>query len=253
MTHFRVVIPARYASSRLPGKPLLEISGSPMIRHVWERASASGADEVIVATDDQRIVDACDAFGATAVMTASSHASGTDRIAEVALAREWDEDDLIVNVQGDEPLIPPANIAQVASLLNARPGAQMATLCTGIESLDEYLDTNVVKVVRSQDGRALYFSRAPIPWHRDTAPAGLASQTRFRESLRHIGIYGYRVGALEQLAATPPCPLEAAEALEQLRALWLGYTILTDVAVESPGPGVDTAEGLEVVRRLLEP
>lgn len=253
MTRFRVVIPARYASSRLPGKPLLEISGAPMVRHVWERASASGAEEVVVATDDQRIVDACDAFGATAVMTASSHASGTDRIAEVALSREWDEDDLIVNVQGDEPLIPPANIAQVASLLHARPGAQMATLCTGIESLEEYLDTNVVKVVRSQDGRALYFSRAPIPWHRDAAPTGLASQTRFRDSLRHIGIYGYRVGALEQLAATPPCPLETAEALEQLRALWLGYTILTDVAIENPGPGVDTVEGLEVVRRLMEP
>jgi len=253
MTRFRVVIPARYSSTRLPGKPLLEIAGSPMIRHVWERACASGADEVLVATDDPRIVDVCDGFGATAMMTASSHASGTDRIAEVALSEGWDEDDLVVNVQGDEPLIPSANIAQVAALLHARPSAEMATLCTGIGSLDEYLDTNVVKVVRSQDGRALYFSRAPIPWHRDTAPAGLGSQTRFRDSLRHIGIYGYRVGALQQLAATPPCPLEAAEALEQLRALWLGYTILTDVAAEEPGPGVDTAEGLEIVRKLLEP
>ncbi len=253
MTRFRVVIPARFSSTRLPGKPLLDIAGSPMIRHVWERSCASGADEVIVATDDERIVQACESFGAAAVMTASSHASGTDRIAEVALSEGWDDDDLVINVQGDEPLIPPANIAQVASLLHARPSAEMATLCTGINSLDEYLDTNVVKVVRSEDGRALYFSRAPIPWHRDSAPAGLASQRRFTDSLRHIGIYGYRVGALHRLAATPPCPLEHAEALEQLRALWLGYTILTDVAAEEPGPGVDTAEGLEGVRRLMEP
>ena len=253
MTRFRVVIPARYASTRLPGKPLLQIAGAPMIRHVWERAVASGADDVVVATDDPRIVEACDSFGATAVMTAASHASGTDRIAEVAGLQEWDDDDLVVNVQGDEPLIPPANINQVASLLHARPGAEMATLCTGIDSLEEYLDTNVVKVVRSQDGRALYFSRAPIPWHRDGAPTGLAGQTRYRDSLRHVGIYGYRVGALQQLAATPPCPLEAAEALEQLRALWLGYTILADIAAEYPGPGVDTAEGLEAVRRLMEP
>jgi len=187
------------------------------------------------------------------VMTASSHVSGTDRIAEVVSAEEWDEDDLVVNVQGDEPLIPPANISQVAALLHARPSAEMATLCTGIGSLDEYLDTNVVKLVRSQDGRALYFSRAPIPWHRDGAPAGLVSQTRFRDGLRHIGIYGYRVGALQQLAATPPCPIETAEALEQLRALWLGYTIVADVASEEPGPGVDTVEGLEAVRRLMEP
>ena len=253
MTRFRVVIPARYSSTRLPGKPLLMIAGAPMIRHVWERACASGADEVLIATDDKRIADACDDFGATFVMTASTHASGTDRIAEVAFTKGWNDDDLIVNVQGDEPLIPPANIAQVASLLQARPSAEMATLCTGIDSLREYLDTNVVKVVRSEDGRALYFSRAPIPWHRDSAPAGLTSQTRFKDSLRHIGIYAYRTGALQQLAAAPACPLESAEALEQLRALWLGYTILTDVAAEEPGPGVDTAEGLAMVRKLLEP
>ncbi len=253
MSRFRVVIPARFSSTRLPGKPLAEIAGAPMIRHVWERASASGASEVIVATDDERILEACEGFGASAMMTSTSHASGTDRIAEVALSAGWRDEDLVVNVQGDEPLIPPANIAQVAALLHSRPAAEMATLCTGINSLEEYLDTNTVKVVRAQDGRALYFSRAPVPWHRESAPTGLASQTRYRDSLRHIGIYGYRVGALHRLAATPPSPLETAESLEQLRALWIGYTILTDIAAEIPGPGVDTPDGLESVRRLMEP
>lgn len=250
---FRVVIPARFASSRLPGKPLLDISGIPMIQHVWRRASASGADEVLVATDDRRIADACDGFGGAVRMTSPDHASGTDRIAEVALDEGWDEDEVVVNVQGDEPLIPPTNISQVASLLLSRPEAEMATLCSGIQTLEEYLDPNVVKLVRAEDGRALYFSRAPIPWHRDSAPTGLASQTRFKDSLRHIGIYAYRVGALHRLAATPPCPLETIECLEQLRALWLGYAILADVAVEEPGPGVDTQEGLEAVRRLISP
>ena len=250
---FRVVIPARFASSRLPGKPLLDISGIPMIQHVWQRASASGADEVLVATDDRRIADACDAFGAVARMTSPDHASGTDRIAEVALDERWDEDDVVVNVQGDEPLIPPANISQVAGSLLSRPEAEMATLCSGIQTLEEYLDPNIVKLVRAEDGRALYFSRAPIPWHRDSAPTGLGSQTRFKDSLRHIGIYAYRVGALHRLAATPPCPLESIECLEQLRALWLGYAIIAEVAAEEPGPGVDTQDGLDAVRRLMGP
>ncbi|UCC13573.1 MAG: 3-deoxy-manno-octulosonate cytidylyltransferase [Gammaproteobacteria bacterium] len=248
---FRVVIPARFGSTRLPGKPLLDIAGAPMIRHVWQRATASGAQEVLIATDDERVLSACEGFGATAIMTSSAHASGTDRIAEVAALAEWGEDELVVNVQGDEPLIPSENIRQVADLLHHRPDAEMATLCTGIRSLDEYLDTNVVKVVRAEDGGALYFSRAPIPWHRDTAPSGIASQSRYRDSLRHIGIYAYRVGALMRLSDSPQCPLEVAEALEQLRALWLGYSILADVAVEEPGPGVDTPEGLEHVRSLM--
>lgn len=250
---FRVVIPARYASTRLPGKPLMDIAGKPMIQHVWQRASDSGAHEVLVATDDGRIADACDDFGAAVRMTSAEHASGTDRIAEVALEAGWDENDVVVNVQGDEPLIPSANIGQVAGLLMSRPEAEMATLCSGIQTLEEYLDPNVVKLVRAEGGQALYFSRAPIPWHRDSAPTGLSSQTRFKDSLRHIGIYAYRVGALQRLAATPPCPLETIEALEQLRALWLGYTILADVAAQDPGPGVDTPEGLEVVRRILSP
>jgi 3-deoxy-manno-octulosonate cytidylyltransferase (CMP-KDO synthetase) len=250
---FRVVIPARFGSTRLPGKPLLDIAGVPMIRHVWKRASASGAEEVLIATDDKRVLSACESFGATAMMTSDSHVSGTDRIAEVAALSGWEEDELIVNVQGDEPLIPPENIRQVAELLHHRPSAEMATLCTGICSLDEYMDTNVVKVVRAEDGRALYFSRAPIPWHRDAAPSGLTSQSCYRDSLRHIGIYAYRVGALMRLSDSPQCPLEAAEALEQLRAMWLGYTILADVAAEEPGPGVDTQEGLEQVRSLMAP
>jgi 3-deoxy-manno-octulosonate cytidylyltransferase (CMP-KDO synthetase) len=250
---YTVVIPARYQSQRLPGKPLLEIAGKPMIRHVWERAGQAGADGVVIATDDSRIFDACETFGAHVVMTSAQHSSGTDRIAEVSRMLDWDDDELIVNVQGDEPLIPPPVIAQVAGLLQGRPDAHMATLCTPIHDLDEYMDPNVVKLVAREDGAALYFSRAPIPWLRETAPAGLASQTRCRDALRHIGLYAYRAGALRALADTPACPLETIERLEQLRALWMGYTILTDIADEIPGPGVDTEIQLEEVRRLLGP
>jgi 3-deoxy-manno-octulosonate cytidylyltransferase (CMP-KDO synthetase) len=248
----RVVIPARYASQRLPGKPLVDIAGRPMIQHVWERATHSGVGEVVVATDDQRIVAACEGFGARALMTSERHASGTDRIAEVAARLEWDEDDVIVNVQGDEPLIPSATIRQVAELLRGRPEADMATLCTPIHDLYDFLDPNVVKVVLREDGAALYFSRAPIPWHRDGAPAGLASQSRHAGSLRHLGIYAYRCRALATLSAAAPCPEENIERLEQLRALWLGMTIVADVAVEVPGHGIDTPEQLAAVRARLE-
>jgi len=248
---FRVVIPARYASERLPGKPLVDIAGRPMIQHVWERAHGAGATEVIVATDDERIVAACEGFGARALMTSASHVSGTDRIAELAQRLAWDEDEIVVNVQGDEPLIPTATITQVAGLLAGQPDADMATLCTPIHDLADHLNPNVVKVVMREDGAALYFSRAPIPWHRDGALEGLASQTRHGDSLRHLGIYAYRSGALARLSAAPPCPLENIERLEQLRALWLGMTILADVAVEVPGHGVDTPEQLEAVRALV--
>lgn len=244
----RIVIPARYASERLPGKPLVEIACRPMIRHVWERARESGAGEILIATDDERIVAACESFGARALLTSPRHVSGTDRIAEVAERQGWAEDDIVVNVQGDEPLIPPATIRQVAELLRGRPEADMATLCTPIHSLADYLDPNVVKVVMREDGAALYFSRAPIPWHRDGAPAGLGSQSRHEQSLRHLGIYAYRCGALARLSAAAPCPAENVERLEQLRALWLGMTLLVDVAVEVPGHGVDTAAQLEAVR-----
>jgi 3-deoxy-manno-octulosonate cytidylyltransferase (CMP-KDO synthetase) len=248
---FAVVIPARYGSSRLPGKPLLDIAGKPMIRHVWERAMESGAREVIVATDDERIGSACREFGASVSMTSGRHQSGTDRIAEVALARDWLEDEIVVNVQGDEPLLPSALVGQVAALLQFNPAAGIATLGTAIQSLDDYLNPNVVKFVTRTDGTALYFSRAPIPWHRDGAPEGLSSQTRWQGSMRHLGLYAYRARALHQLAAASPCPLEEDERLEQLRALWLGIEIQTDVARTLPGPGVDTTEDLERVRALI--
>ena len=247
---FRVVIPVRYASSRLPGKPLADIAGKSMVQHVYERALASGADEVIVATDDERILAVSEGFGAPSVMTRGDHASGTDRIAEVVERLRWSQDQVVVNVQGDEPLIPPANIAQVASLLENGDG-DMSTLATPIGSVEEYLDPNVVKVVAREDGAALYFSRAPIPWHRDGAEGGLVSQTRFDGALRHVGLYGYRVAALKRLAAADACSLEQAERLEQLRALWTGLVLRVAVAAEKPGPGVDTPDDLHRVRALV--
>jgi 3-deoxy-manno-octulosonate cytidylyltransferase (CMP-KDO synthetase) len=241
---FRVVVPARYASTRLPGKPLRTIAGRPMIEHVWRRAVASGADEVVVATDDTRIADACMAFGAQVAMTEPAHPSGTDRLAEVARSRGWGAGDVIVNVQGDEPLLPSANVAQVARLLAADPDADLATLATPIVSLHEFLDPNVVKVVADARGRALYFSRAPVPWRRDSAAAGLASQSSHAGALRHLGLYAYRCAALLTMAQLPPSPLEQAERLEQLRALENGMNIRLAIAVEVPGPGVDTEADL---------
>jgi len=188
---FRVVIPARYGSTRLPGKALLNIGGKPMIQWVYERARASRAREVLIATDDLLIVSAAHSFGGETVLTAHTHESGTDRIAEVARIRGWAESDIVVNVQGDEPVIPPALIDQVASLLESHPSAQIATLATPITSLEEFLDPNAVKVVADNAGRALYFSRAPIPWERDGAPAGLGSQTSHAGARRHVGIYRY--------------------------------------------------------------
>jgi 3-deoxy-manno-octulosonate cytidylyltransferase (CMP-KDO synthetase) len=248
---FRVVIPARYASTRLPGKPLRTLAGRPMIEHVWRRAQASGASEVIVATDDERIASACRTFGADVAMTAASHPSGTDRLAEVARTRGWAADAVIVNVQGDEPLLPSANVAQAARLLADDPGADVATLATPIRSLHEFLDPNVVKVVVDARGRALYFSRAPIPWDRDAAPAGLASQRSHAGALRHLGLYAYRCGALLRMASLPPTPLEQAERLEQLRALENGMNVRLAVAVELPGPGVDTEADLAAAEAAL--
>ena len=249
--HFTVVIPARYSAQRLPGKPLAQLHGRPLILHVCDRARSSGAAEVIVATDDERVRQACADAGVDAQMTGTTHTSGTDRIAEVAVLRGWDDDDVIVNLQGDEPLMPPADIEQAAALLLSHESAGVSTLCTPIHDLSELLNPNVVKVVADREGRALYFSRAPIPWNRDGARDGVASQTRYQGALRHIGIYGYRVGALKHLAAEPPCELEQLEKLEQLRALWLGVTIAVDVAREMPGPSVDTPEDLERVASLM--
>jgi len=247
---FRVVIPARFASARLPGKPLRKIAGRPMLQHVYEKAVASGAVQVIIATDHDEIEQVCRGF-ATVLRTKMTHASGTDRIAEVAQRQGWGRDDIVVNVQGDEPLIPPAIIRQVAELLERTPGADIATLATPLGSVEELLDPNVVKVAVTAEGRALYFSRAPIPWTRDGAPGGLSSQTRLEGALRHIGLYAYRVAVLIQLAALRPTRLERIEKLEQLRALENGMEIVVANAVEVPGPGVDTESDLEAVARLF--
>jgi 3-deoxy-manno-octulosonate cytidylyltransferase (CMP-KDO synthetase) len=248
---FRVVIPARYASTRLPGKPLRVVAGRTLLEHVYRRALDSGADEVRVATDDERIIVACAKFGARAEMTSSAHASGTDRIAEVAAREQWDESQIVVNVQGDEPLLPPALVRQVAELLEAHAVAGVGTLATPIESLAEFLDPNVVKVAVARTGLALYFSRAPIPWARDGAAGGLGSQAHFSGALRHLGLYAYRVGALKRLSALPPSALEQTERLEQLRALDNGIGIAVGLARERPGPGVDTEADLAAVARLL--
>ncbi len=239
---FIVVIPARFGSSRLPGKPLADIHGRPMIAWVYERAQQSGASDVLVATDDERIAAACREFGAAVELTSANHESGTDRIAEVAERLEWADDQIVVNVQGDEPLLPPALISQVAVLLGQDPDAGVATLVTPVRSRDEWQDPNLARVIVDRNGRALYFSRAPIPWPRDggTPPA-----------LRHIGLYAYRVGALKQIAATPPCELEQLERLEQLRPLWLGMKIIVAEACEVPPRGVDTEADLDAVREQL--
>jgi len=248
---FRVVIPARHASTRLPGKPLLPIAGEPMILHVQRLALRSGAAEVVVATDDARIRDACIAAGAMVEMTAAHHVSGTDRIAEVATRRGWAGDDIVVYVQGDEPLLPPVLIGQVAGLLAATPGAAIATLATPIRSEAEYLDPNVVKVVARPDGMALYFSRAPVPWDRDGSAQAPAAAGRHQGSRRHLGLYAYRVAALLKLATAAPAELERRERLEQLRALSLGLDIVVADAQEPPGPGVDTAQDLAHADAIL--
>ena len=248
---FRVVIPARHASARLAGKVLRPIGGKPMLQWVYERACAAGAREVLIATDDERIISAARAFGAEAVPTARSHASGTDRIAEVARARRWPQEDIVVNVQGDEPLIPPALIGQAAALLQAHPQADVGTLATAITSVEELLDPNAVKVVTDASGRALYFSRAPIPWNRDSAPADLAGQRDCGGARRHVGIYAYRVGELLRLAQLPPGALEARERLEQLRALEHGLEVCVAEALEAPGPDVNTLADLERVTALI--
>ena len=241
---FAVVIPARYESTRLPGKPLREIAGRPMIAWVWEVAIASGASDVIVATDDGRIESVCRSFGAQVAMTSPAHTSGTDRIAEVVQQYGWDGNRVVVNLQGDEPAMPAANVTQVAELLENDLQAQMATLAVPVEDFRAWNDPALVKVVADEHGRALYFSRAAIPFRRDGQglPAG---------ALGHLGLYAYRVDVLKILTATSPCVLEQTEKLEQLRALWLGMTIRVAVADDKAFLGVDTPEDLERVTRLL--
>lgn len=245
---FRVVVPARYASTRLPGKPLADIGGKPMVVRVAEAAAKSGASEVWVATDDERVRAAVVAHGGRALMTRADHVSGSDRIAEVAAALAWADDDIVVNVQGDEPLIEPGLIDAVAAALQNDREAVVATAAHPLVTAVEFFNPNVVKVVCDANGRALYFSRAPIPWARDafasdreTLPPGLGA-------LRHIGLYAYRVGFLRRYGALPTSPLETAEALEQLRILWHGRVIKVLVVELAPAPGVDTPADLERAR-----
>ncbi|WP_024645712.1 3-deoxy-manno-octulosonate cytidylyltransferase [Pseudomonas syringae] len=249
---FTVVIPARYGSSRFPGKPLKVIAGKPMVQLVWEQARKSSAERVVIATDDVRIVEACQAFGAEVLLTRDDHNSGTDRLAEVAEQLGLAADAIVVNVQGDEPMIPPAVIDQVASNLAAHPEAGMSTLAEPIDDVAMLFNPNIVKVSTDINGLALTFSRAPLPWARDALaksrdelPAGVPYR-------RHIGIYAYRAGFLHDFVGWGPCWLENTESLEQLRALWNGVRIHVADALEAPPGGVDTPEDLERVRRLLE-
>ncbi|MEO8444562.1 MAG: 3-deoxy-manno-octulosonate cytidylyltransferase, partial [Gammaproteobacteria bacterium] len=240
----------RYASSRFPGKALALLAGRPILERVWRQARASGAASVVIATDDERIASAARGFGADVVMTRTSHRSGTERAAEVADQQGWRDDTVVVNCQGDAPLIPPACLDQVARLLVEHPGAGLATLCTPVATAGDYRNPNVVKVVCTQDGRALYFSRAPIPSASHSA-SGASDPSGFPPSLRHVGLYAYRAGALRRLAAAEPCELEVTESLEQLRALWLGLEIRVAQAAESLGPDVDTPEDLERAAHFL--
>lgn len=241
---FVVVIPARFASTRLPGKPLLDIAGKPMIQHVWQRAMESRAEKVLIATDDERIARIAHGFGANVVMTRTDHPSGTDRLQEVAQQQGWQEHMAVINVQGDEPLIPAAVINQVADALSANPRAEMATLCEAIRDEKQFRDPNAVKVVCNEAGEALYFSRAPIAWPRD----GVVDVCW---GYRHIGIYAYRTGFLHRYVSWPPCQLEQTEKLEQLRALYKGAVIQVEEACMPIPAGVDTQHDLDVVRALV--
>ncbi len=242
---FKVVIPARYASSRLPGKPLLDIAGKPMIIRVGEQAQKSGASEIVVATDFEKILKTCEAHNFKAVMTRIDHASGTDRIAEVAEKLGWNDDEIVVNVQGDEPLIEPQLIREVAEHLANSQDAVIATACHPIHDEASLLNPNVVKVVMDVNGNALYFSRAPIPYPRDEA------HKQNIKAYRHIGIYAYRVGFLKKYASLSPAPLEKIESLEQLRVLHHGFKIGVAITQNAPASGVDTQEDLDAVRKIF--
>lgn len=252
---FRIIIPARYGSERLPGKPLLEIAGKSLIQHVYERACTSAATEIIIATDDERIHTAAQSFGAQVCMTSTDHTSGTERIAEVITLLDYDEGDIVVNLQGDEPLIPVHCLNQVAETLINTPDAQVSTLCTTISSSEEIFDPNIVKVIRDRAGYALYFSRAPIPWDRDTfslmqklsyPPNGQGAYQR------HIGLYAYRAGFIKQYVSSSRCHLEQIESLEQLRVLWQGSRIIVANAKEVPPGGIDTEQDLQRVKALFD-
>lgn len=259
-SRYCIVIPARYASTRLPGKPLADIAGKPMIQRVYERASKSAAAEIIVATDDQRVFDVVEGFGGRVVMTSSEHPSGTDRLCEVAQSCNFAAQDIVVNLQGDEPEMPVAVLEQVAANLEHNPLADIATLCTPINDIDELLDTNAVKVVRDVQDFALYFSRAAIPHLRGANPDALAALREQFENTggdvnagyyRHLGLYAYRVRALQAFVSWPVSPLEASEKLEQLRALSNGLRIHCAEAVAQVPPGIDCPEDLERARKNI--
>ncbi len=253
-----LVIPARYASTRLPGKPLLQLAGKPMIQHVFERAQEAsialkelGFESIVIATDDERIQTTCKSFGAEVCMTSAKHETGSDRLAEVVTKYGWSDDTIVVNLQGDEPLTPVSSLKQVAENLVKFPETSIATLATPLNSEAEYQDQNVVKVVTDKNGIALYFSRANIPFQRDKQD-GSPSDFTFRHfALRHIGIYAYRADYLKSFAQMDECQIEQLEKLEQLRAMWHGARIHVDIASEMPGHGVDTEADLLVVEKIL--
>lgn len=247
---FTVLIPARLASTRLPNKPLADIGGLPMVVRVAQQAAQSGAQRVVVAGDSASIIAACEAHGVAALLTRTDHPSGSDRLAEACDLLGLADDDIVVNVQGDEPLLAPTLVVAVAELLAKHPLASMSTAAHGIDEVAEFTNPNVVKVVLDAQGMAMYFSRAPICWWRDGFAQGIHALGEPRP-LRHIGIYGYRVGFLRQFPKLAQAPVEVAEALEQLRALWHGYKIAVHVTDDAPLPGVDTPEDLERVRKLF--
>ena len=245
------LIPARLASTRLPDKPLADLAGVPMVVRVAQRCREAGARAVVVAADSPRILEACQAHGVDAVLTRADHPTGSDRLAEACTLLGLDGRDIVVNVQGDEPLIDPALVAACAERLQAHPECVMSTAAHTIDSVEEYLNPNVVKVVTDAAGRALYFSRAPMPWWRDGHAQGVTALPD-PAPLRHIGIYGYTAGFLRRFPALPPAPLEQIESLEQLRVLWHGERIVVHLSPQRPGPGVDTPEDLARVRRIFE-
>ena len=249
---YTVIVPARLASTRLPNKPLADIHGLPMVVRVAQRAALSNASQVVVAADSIEIVQACQAHGVRAMLTQVNHPSGSDRLAEASALLGLKPHDVVVNVQGDEPLINPELINQVAELLVQRPTASMSTAAHEIHELAEFTNPNVVKVVIDQNQLALYFSRAPIPWWRDGFAQGIQSLPQ-PAPLRHVGIYAYRVGFLQSFPTLQAAPIETGEALEQLRALWHGHKIAVHITPDVPGPGVDTPEDLERVRALYKP
>jgi 3-deoxy-manno-octulosonate cytidylyltransferase (CMP-KDO synthetase) len=249
---YSIVIPARFAATRLPGKPLREIAGKSLLQHVYECAQRTQAQQIIIATDDERIRQVATGFGADVCMTSGEHQSGTQRINEVISTRGIAGDEIIVNLQGDEPLMPAACVAQVAELLVANADANMSTLATPITHADEVFDSNVVKVVLNKHRQALYFSRASIPWQRGSYEHKRVEHTEYWSCLRHIGIYGYRAAYIKEYVSLPVSPLEVLESLEQLRVLWHGGTIMVEHAVEIPGPGVDTEQDFVRVSQILE-